>query len=81
MAKAKSWPEGLSDAEAVQRFRTLCLAGCDGIQDLSDDARYKALRKTFAAITEDIDRRRLSIPRQSIQVVSRRLMRAVENST
>jgi len=47
MANAKSWPEGLSDAEAVQRFRTLCLAGCDGIQDLSDDARYKALRKTL----------------------------------
>ena len=49
MAKAKSWPEGLSDAEAIQRFQTLCLAGCDGIQDLSDDARYKALRKALLA--------------------------------
>lgn len=38
------WPEGLTDLEAVQRLRTSCLGGCDGIQDLADDSRYKALR-------------------------------------
>lgn len=38
------WPEGLTDLEALQRMRTLCLAACDGIQDLADDNRYKALR-------------------------------------
>ena len=41
------WPEGLSDEEAVQRLRTLCLGGCDGIQDLADDSRYKALRRAL----------------------------------
>lgn len=41
------WPEGLTDEEAVQRLRTLCLGACDGIQDLADDARYKALRKAL----------------------------------
>jgi hypothetical protein len=42
-----SWPEGLSDEEAVQRLRTLCLGACDGIQDLADDNRYKALRRAL----------------------------------
>jgi hypothetical protein len=41
------WPEGLSDEEAVQRLRTLCLGACDGIQDLADDSRYKALRRAL----------------------------------
>jgi hypothetical protein len=49
VARPKSWPEGLSDAEAIQRFETLCLGGCDGVQDLADDARYKALRKALLA--------------------------------
>ncbi|MBB6503773.1 hypothetical protein F4693_000728 [Sphingomonas endophytica] len=40
-------PEGLSDEEAVQRLRTLCLGACDGIQDLADDSRYKALRRAL----------------------------------
>lgn len=39
------WPEGLNDREALQRLQALCLGACDGIQDLSDDARYKALRR------------------------------------
>jgi len=42
-----SWPEGLTDREAVQRLHTLCLGACDGIQDLADDARYKALRRAL----------------------------------
>ncbi len=41
------WPEGLTDEEAVQRLRTLCLGACDGIQDLADDSRYKALRRAL----------------------------------
>lgn len=41
------WPEDLSDLEAIQRLRTLCLGACDGIQDLADDNRYKALRRTL----------------------------------
>lgn len=41
------WPEGLNDVEALQRLQTLCLGACDGIQDLSDDARYKALRRVL----------------------------------
>ncbi|KQR84831.1 hypothetical protein ASG07_16625 [Sphingomonas sp. Leaf343] len=44
-----SWPEGLSDEEALQRLQTLCLGACDGIQDLADDARYKALRRALLA--------------------------------
>jgi hypothetical protein len=41
------WPDGLNDEEALQRLQTLCLGACDGIQDLSDDARYKALRRAL----------------------------------
>ncbi len=41
------WPEGLSDKEAVQRLHTLCLGACDGVQDLADDRRYKALRRAL----------------------------------
>lgn len=41
------WPEGLNDEEALQRLQTLCLGACDGIQDLSDDSRYKALRRSL----------------------------------
>lgn len=37
------WPEGLTNEEAVQGFQTLCLDACDGVQDLADDARYKAV--------------------------------------
>ena len=44
---ATGWPEGLSDDEAVQRLQTLCLGACDGIQDLADDTRYKALRRAL----------------------------------
>lgn len=47
--KRDGWPEGLSDQEAIQRLETLCLGACDGIQDLADDARYKALRKVLLA--------------------------------
>lgn len=43
------WPEGLNDEEALQRLQTLCLGACDGIQDLSDDTRYKALRRALLA--------------------------------
>jgi hypothetical protein len=39
----------LSDEEAVQRLQTLCIGACDGVQDLADDARYKALRKALIA--------------------------------
>jgi hypothetical protein len=46
---AGSWPEGLSDEEAIQRLQTLCLGACDGVQDLADDARYKALRRALIA--------------------------------
>jgi hypothetical protein len=46
-ASRTGWPEGLSDEEAVQRLRTLCLGACDGIQDLADDSRYKALRRAL----------------------------------
>jgi hypothetical protein len=46
-ARRTSWPEGLSDKEATQRLRTLCLGACDGIQDLADDSRYKALRRAL----------------------------------
>jgi hypothetical protein len=35
--------------EAIQRLQTLCVGGCDGVQDLADDARYKALRRTLLA--------------------------------
>jgi hypothetical protein len=42
-----SWPESLSDQEAVQRLRTLCLGACDGVQDLADDGRYKVLRRAL----------------------------------
>ena len=45
--ETNGWPEGLSDEEAVQRLRTLCLGACDGVQDLADDARYKALRRAL----------------------------------
>ncbi len=31
----------------MQRLRTLCLGACDGIQDLADDNRYKALRRAL----------------------------------
>lgn len=48
----KGWPEGLSDEEAIQRLQTLCLGACDGIQDLADDARYKALRKALISRTD-----------------------------
>jgi hypothetical protein len=41
------WPDGLNDEEALQRLQTLCLGACDGMQDLSDDTRYKALRRTL----------------------------------
>lgn len=44
---ANQWPEGLSDEEALQRLQTLCLGACDGIQDLADDTRYKALRRAL----------------------------------
>lgn len=47
-----SWPEGLTDLEAVQRLRTLCLGACDGIQDLADDSRYKALRRALLSRTD-----------------------------
>ena len=43
------WPEGLSDREALVRLRTLCLGACDGVQDLADDTRYKALRRSLLA--------------------------------
>jgi hypothetical protein len=46
-SQATRWPEGLNDEEAVQRLRTLCLGACDGIQDLADDVRYKALRRAL----------------------------------
>ncbi len=46
------WPEGLTDLEAVQRLRTLCLGACDGIQDLADDNRYKALRRALLNRTD-----------------------------
>ena len=46
------WPEGLSDEEAVQRLRTLCLGACDGIQDLADDTRYKGLRRALMNRTD-----------------------------
>ena len=41
------WPEGLTDLEAMQRLLTLCLGACDGMQDLADDSRYKALRRSL----------------------------------
>lgn len=44
---SNDWPEKLTDFEAVQRLETLCLGACDGVQDLADDARYKALRKAL----------------------------------
>jgi len=44
---AANWPENLTDPEAIQRLETLCLGACDGIQDLADDARYKATRKAL----------------------------------
>lgn len=47
-----SWPEGLTDLEAVQRLRTLCLGACDGIQDLADDNQYKALRRALLHRTD-----------------------------
>jgi hypothetical protein len=53
------WPEGLTDLEAVQRLRTLCLAACDGVQDLADDNRYKALRR---ALLKRADLRSLAPP-------------------
>lgn len=46
------WPEGLTDLEAVQRLHTLCLGACDGIQDLADDNRYKALRRALLNRTD-----------------------------
>jgi len=49
---AACWPEGLTDLEAVQRMRTLCLGACDGIQDLADDNRYKALRRALLNRTD-----------------------------
>jgi hypothetical protein len=52
-----SWPESLSDQEAVQRLRTLCLGACDGVQDLADDSRYKALRR---ALLSRVDLRSLA---------------------
>jgi hypothetical protein len=55
--RAAGWPERLSDEEAVQRLRTLCLGACDGIQDLADDARYKALRR---ALLNRVDLRALA---------------------
>lgn len=45
--RASGWPDGLSDEEAVQRLHTLCMGACDGIQDLADDSRYKALRRAL----------------------------------
>jgi hypothetical protein len=45
--RVTTWPEGLSDEEAIQRLQTLCLGACDGVQDLSDDARYKTLRRAL----------------------------------
>lgn len=50
--KIAQWPEGLSDKDAVQRLETLCRGACSGIQDLSDDSRYKALRKALLARPE-----------------------------
>lgn len=47
--EVRGWPEGLTDEEAMQRFQTLCLAACDGVQDLAEDARYKALRRALMA--------------------------------
>jgi len=46
------WPEGLNDEEALQRLQTLCLGACDGIQDLADDTRYKALRRALLGRTD-----------------------------
>jgi hypothetical protein len=46
------WPEGLNDEEALQRLQTLCLGACDGIQDLADDMRYKALRRALLGRTD-----------------------------
>lgn len=51
-AGGERWPEGLTDLEAVQRLRTLCLGACDGIQDLADDTRYKALRRNLLNRTD-----------------------------
>ena len=46
------WPEGLNDEEALQCLQTLCLGACDGIQDLADDTRYKALRRALLGRTD-----------------------------
>ncbi len=42
----------MSCSEAAERFRTLCLGACDGIQDLADDNRYKALRRALLKRTD-----------------------------
>ncbi|RYF52217.1 MAG: hypothetical protein EOO38_00945 [Cytophagaceae bacterium] len=47
-----NWPEGLNDEEALQRPQTLCLGARDGIQDLADDTRYKALRRALLGRTD-----------------------------
>src|SRR4051794_32982239 len=47
--------ETLSDAEAVQRLKSLTLAACDGTRDLSNDRAYQAVRKRFVGRPEYSD--------------------------
>jgi hypothetical protein len=45
VAKGKfNWPENLTDAEALDRLRSVAFAACEGTQDLANDRHYKALR-------------------------------------
>lgn len=51
MAKRQS----LTDKEAADRLRSLVLAACDGVRDLSNDRAYRLVRKQFVGRVEYSD--------------------------
>lgn len=50
-----SWPDNLTDREAVERLETLMLMSCEGNQDLSNGREYKALRRALLRRTDLAD--------------------------
>jgi len=53
--KTFKWPEGLSDAEAVERLESIMISACDGARELGRDRAYKAFRKRLLQRDDLID--------------------------
>lgn len=53
--KTFEWPEGLSDAEAVERLESIMISACDGARELGRDRAYKAFRKRLLERDDLVD--------------------------